>query len=169
LARRFRGENVHKMDKKGRVSVPASYRRVLAEGDADSSEESGLQFVLVYSDRGKNCLEGYTIDGMEAIEERVDELDEFSDEREYLENWLSGQSDYIPVETSGRCVLPERIRDKINLEAGEIVFLGLGSRFQIWAKADYEAHKAGLTEKFKGGDNPLKLLPGKKKRGGDDG
>lgn len=168
MAKRFRGENVHKMDKKGRVSVPASYRRVLAEGDPDGSEEDGLQFVLVYSDRGKKCLEGYTVEGMEAIEERIDELEEFSDEREYLENWLSGQSADIPVETSGRCVLPEKIRDKIDLEAGEIVFLGLGSRFQIWAKADYEIHKEVLAGKFKGGDNPLKRLPGKKKRRGDD-
>lgn len=152
------------MDKKGRVSVPASYRRVLAEGDPDGGNESGYQFVLVYSDRGKNCLEGYTIEGIEAIEEQIDEIDEFSDEREYLENWLSGQSDYIPVEASGRCVLPERIRETIDLDAGEIVFLGLGSRFQIWAKADYEAHKAALSEKFKGGTNPLSLLPGRKKR-----
>lgn len=157
------------MDKKGRVSVPASYRRVLIEGNVDGGEEDGLQFVLVYSDRGKKCLEGYTIDGMEAIEERIDELDEGSDEREYLENWLSGQSDYIPVEASGRCVLPERIRDTIDLEAGEIVFLGLGTRFEIWPKADYEVYKSSLKEKFKGVDRPMKFLPSKNKKGaGDD-
>ncbi len=168
MARRFRGENVHKMDAKGRVSVPASYRRVLAEGDPDGANDAGYQFVLVYSDRGKSCLEGYTIEGMESIEERIDELDEFSEEREYLENWLSAQSDYIPVEASGRCVLPDRIRSKIDLKAGEIVFLGLGSRFQIWAKADYEDYKSGLSKKFKEGTNPLSLLPGKKRGVGDD-
>ena len=144
--------------------MPAPYRRVLSEGDPDGASEGGFQFVLVYSDRGKNCLEGYTIEGMDSIEERIDEMDEFSEEREYLENWLSGQSAYIPVEASGRCVLPEHIRKKIELSAGEIVFLGLGSRFQIWAKDDYEAYKNGLSEKFKGDKNPLSMLPGKKKR-----
>ncbi|MCK4861351.1 MAG: cell division/cell wall cluster transcriptional repressor MraZ, partial [Rhodobacteraceae bacterium] len=32
MARRFRGKSVHKVDAKGRVSIPASFRRVLEEG-----------------------------------------------------------------------------------------------------------------------------------------
>ena len=34
-ARRFRGESVHKVDAKGRVSIPAAFRRVLEDGDPD--------------------------------------------------------------------------------------------------------------------------------------
>ena len=35
MARRFRGESVHKVDNKGRVSIPAPFRRILEEGDPE--------------------------------------------------------------------------------------------------------------------------------------
>lgn len=155
------------MDAKGRVSVPASYRRILAEGDPDGGNEGGYQFVLVYSTRGKKCLEGYTVSGIESIEDRLDEMDEFSDERELAAYLLSGQSDYIPVEASGRCVLPERYRAKVGLEAGEIVFLGLGNRFQIWQRNDFEKHQELIEEKRLEMGDPLAGIRGKRERSVD--
>ena len=35
MSRRFRGESIHKVDGKGRVSIPAAFRRVLEEHDPD--------------------------------------------------------------------------------------------------------------------------------------
>ena len=48
MIRRFRGESLHKVDAKGRVSVPAAFRRVLEEGDPDFSRGSSPNFVIVY-------------------------------------------------------------------------------------------------------------------------
>ena len=61
MIRRFRGESLHKVDAKGRVSVPAAFRRVLEEGDPDFTGGSYPNFVVVYGGVRGNCLEGYTI------------------------------------------------------------------------------------------------------------
>ena len=46
MTRRFRGESLHKVDIKGRVSVPAAFRRVLEEGDPDFTGGSFPNFVI---------------------------------------------------------------------------------------------------------------------------
>ena len=68
MARRFRGESVHKVDSKGRVSVPAPFRRVLEEGDPDWTPGANPNLVLVYGRMGRNCLEGYSMKSMEEVE-----------------------------------------------------------------------------------------------------
>ena len=163
MARRFKGENVHKMDSKGRVSVPASYRRVLAEGDPDYIPGETYQFVLVYSDRGRKCLEGYTVKAMDEIDDLIARLPRFSKKREFLERWLSAQSMYVTVEVNGRFVLSEAVRKKAGLKPGEITFAGMGDKFQIWDPASYAADTEALFDEFGDFDdeqNPFAMLEG---------
>ena len=67
MIRRFRGESLHRVDAKGRVSVPAAFRRVLEEGDPDFSRGSSPNFVIVYGGVRGDCLEGYTISSAKLI------------------------------------------------------------------------------------------------------
>ena len=62
MVRRFRGEGHHKVDGKGRVSIPAHFRRVLEAGDPSWSEGKAPEFVIVYGDHRRNFLECFTID-----------------------------------------------------------------------------------------------------------
>ena len=70
MARRFRGESVHKVDAKGHVSIPAPFRRVLEEGDPNSfrvrAYESAAQSITAQaSDLGKLTVqELQKIDGV---------------------------------------------------------------------------------------------------------
>ena len=142
MLRRFRGESVHKVDQKGRVSVPAPFRRVLEEGDPDWTEGLNPNFVLIYGMPSGNCLEGYTIEGAARLDEKVSRLGSFSKERRALERLLNTQSIYAQVDENGRIVLPQRLREMFGLDE-EALFAGMGEHFQIWAPRAYRRGHGG--------------------------
>lgn len=145
MSRRFRGESVHKVDQKGRVSVPAPFRRVIEEGDPDWGPGQNPNFVLIYGMPSGNCLEGYTMQGAAALDERVSRLPSFSKQRRALERLLNTQSVYVQVDENGRIVLPQRLRDSFGLDA-EAYFAGMGEHFQVWSPDAYAADMASLDD-----------------------
>jgi MraZ protein len=147
LARRFRGESIHRVDAKGRVSIPAPFRRVLEEGDPDWKEGLQPQLVIVYGRPGKKCLECFTIAAMEEIDEKIARMPQFSAKREALERFINTKSTYASVDETGRIVLSQRLRDMIGV-TDEAVFAGMGKRFQIWEQSEYEADQARLEARF---------------------
>ena len=56
VVRRFRGEFHQKVDGKGRVSIPADFRRVLESGDPSWSDGKAPEFVIVYVDHRRSFL-----------------------------------------------------------------------------------------------------------------
>ncbi|MEM1362335.1 MAG: division/cell wall cluster transcriptional repressor MraZ [Pseudomonadota bacterium] len=163
MGRRFRGESTQKVDNKGRVSIPASFRRVLAAGDPDWSEGLPANLVIVYGDQRRNYLECYTIEAIEAVDDRISRLPLGSTKRAYLEKMFTGLSLETSVDNTGRLVLPKKLRDKIGLSNdSEAFFIASGDRFQIWRPDTYEAEQnAGedaLFEDLPEGADPLMLF-----------
>jgi MraZ protein len=128
VARTFRGEGVHKVDAKGRVSIPAAYRRVLQDNDPDWTEGLNPNLVLVYGDARWQHIEGYHIASMEEVDARIAALPSSSPVRRKLEHMYSGQALPTQIDETGRIVLPQRLRDKIGLTA-EAFFTARGPRF----------------------------------------
>jgi MraZ protein len=145
VRRGFRGEVVQKVDQKGRVSVPAQFRRVLEEGDPDWSPGQNPNMVLIYGMPSGNCLDGYTIEGAAELDAKVSRLRPFSKDRRALERLLNAQSIYAQVDENGRIVLPQRLRDSFGL-AEEALFAGMGGHFQVWSPAAYEADMQGIAD-----------------------
>ncbi len=143
MGRRFRGESVHKVDSKGRVSIPAAFRRVLEEGDPDWTSGANPNLVLVYGRKGRNCLEGYSLRSIEEVDDMVSTLPRFSQQREILERMLNSQSTYAQVDENGRMVLPAKLRKLIGVTS-EATFAGMGDKFQIWAPDAYGADNAAI-------------------------
>lgn len=156
MIRRFRGESVHKVDQKGRVSVPAPFRRVLEEGDPDWTEGLNPNFVIIYGRPGRACLEGYSIRAVGEIDDMIAQLPRFSPEREIIERFINTRSVYAQVDENGRMILPAKLREMIGLE-GEALFAGMGDKFQIWTPEGFAADEARMAEKI-AGEDPLELL-----------
>jgi MraZ protein len=148
LIKRFRGESLHKVDAKGRVSVPAAFRRVLEEGDPDFSGGSCPNFVIVYGGVRGNCLEGYTINSISKVDKLISKLPRFSRDREMLERFINTQSTYMQLDETGRIVLSHRLKQKIGIR-NEAIFAGMGEKFQVWEPKNYENELEALELSFK--------------------
>lgn len=160
MARRFRGESVHKVDTKGRVSIPAAFRRVLEEGDADWTDGLNPNLVLVYGGKSRNFIEGYTMASMEEVDDKISNMKRGSKARRALEHMFSGQSVQLQVDETGRLVLAPKLREKIGVTK-EAVFVATGDTFQIWEPEAYENHAADLEDWMDDEDedfDPLILL-----------
>ncbi|MBI6629896.1 division/cell wall cluster transcriptional repressor MraZ [Pontibaca salina] len=145
MGRRFRGESQHKVDGKGRVSIPASFRRVLEASDPNWTAGLNPELVIVYGDHRRNYLECYTIEAIEEVDAKIDRMPRGSMERKMLQRMFHGQSFPTNVDETGRLVLPVKLRKKIGLE-GEAFFIAAGDTFQIWKPETYETEELARTE-----------------------
>lgn len=147
MGRRFRGESHHKVDSKGRVSIPASFRRVLESSDPNWNPGDNPELVIVYGDHRRNYLECYTIEAIEEVDEKIDALPRGSMERKMLQRLFHGQSFPTNVDETGRLVLPAKLRTKIGLDA-EAFFIAAGDTFQIWNPETYDQEELARTEEW---------------------
>ncbi len=136
MAGKFRGESTHKVDAKGRVSIPAAFRRVLAENDPDWHEGEAPSLILVYGGASRKFLEGYSIAAMADVDEKIDRLPRGSRNRRILERTFYGQATHIQVDETGRLVLAPKLRAKAGI-TDEAVFIASGDTFQIWSPEAY--------------------------------
>lgn len=127
----------NKVDKKGRVSVPAPFRAAL----------SGQHFpgVVVYSSFVNPCIEACSLERMEKMAKRIEELDPFSDERDALSAVILGGAVQLGFDTEGRVMLPESLLAKAGIEEGA-VFIGKGDTFEIWEPRAFDGYAAKARE-----------------------
>lgn len=160
MARRFRGEYTFKVDAKGRVSIPAPYRRVLEAGDPDYVEGRRPQLVIVYGEDDQEYLEGYTIEEIEKLEAKIERLPSSPLKRRLVRR-ITSLSIPSEIDPDGRLVLPIRQRDKIGLDK-EAIFVGTSGTFRIWNPETYAAHLAdeddALGADIPEGTDPLDAL-----------
>ena len=163
MAVRFRGESHHKVDVKGRVSIPASFRRVLEGSDPDWTDGLNPNLVIVYGASSQRYLECYTIEAINEVDDKIAALPRGSQPRRMLERMFNGQSHATSVDETGRLVLPQKLREKISLD-GEAFFLATGDTFQIWNPETFETEEAAKTDawldEFPEDFDPLTLLDG---------
>ncbi len=128
---------VNKVDKKGRVSVPAPFRTALA-GQSYSGIVCFRSFRLP-------AVEGSGIDRMEEMSARIDALDEFSEDRESLSS-IFADAQQLPFDGEGRIILPPPLCEHAGITENA-AFVGLGRTFQIWEPQRFERHQTELRER----------------------
>lgn len=130
---RFLGRHPKRIDAKGRVSIPAAFRSVLAR---DGFE--GLFCVRALwepaVEAGGNAL-------IAQIDAAVAAYDSFSPEHLQLAATLMGAGDTLTIDGEGRIVVPDWIREATGAR-DEIVFVGLGTKFQMWEPTAFAAFEA---------------------------
>lgn len=133
----FLSTSVNKIDKKGRVSVPAGFRAAL-EGEAFSG------IVLVPS-QVHDCLEGFAYSAMQEIARRLDEFDMFSTDQDDLATNVFGEAVQLGFDGEGRIMLTADLMARATLSE-QAVFVGMGEKFQIWSPEKYEERRRAARE-----------------------
>ncbi|WP_167091963.1 division/cell wall cluster transcriptional repressor MraZ [Parvibaculum indicum] len=158
----FRGRYTNRIDAKGRVSVPAKFRAItIGQG------YNGI--VCFPSLKGASVIEGCGPEFSNLIDEMLAQLAPFSDEREELAMVLHGNAWELMFDADGRVVLPEELRERAGI-TGDVTFVGMGQRFQIWEPKAYEAHYEQVMKKV-GSLSDLLKPPAQmaRERSGNDG
>lgn len=157
---RFVSTFTNKIDAKGRVSIPAPFRAVL-ERDGYAGG------IYCYPSLDAPALDA----GGERLAKKIDGLlsglPDYSDERDELSVALYGDVQVLGIDGDGRIVLPQSLRDHAGIQ-GEIAFVGLGDKFQMWAPQRFDERRARAREKVRDHKNLLGAgghAPG----GGDEG
>jgi MraZ protein len=124
---------VNKVDRKGRVSVPATFRSTLA------SHRHPNQVVLIPSFKYE-AIDGTGSDHLTEMMEGLNTLDQYSDRRDDLA-LVFAESRALQIDGEGRIVLPDDLKEHAHID-GEVAFVGLGTMFQLWEPARFTRHRA---------------------------
>ena len=134
----FLSTYVNKVDRKGRVSVPATFRSTLA-----TNREPNL--VVAFPSHRLPALECTGSDRMSEMQGRIESLEQFSDEYENL-SLLFADSVPLTMDPEGRVILPGNLKEHAEI-TDEVAFVGLGARFQLWNPARFREHSAAVRER----------------------
>ena len=128
----FTGEHTQKVDGKGRMSIPADFRRVLESQDPEWTEGLNPRMYLLYGDHLKNELHVYTVEEFGTLVASINAMPKGSSAKKKLSYLYIGQSMKMEIDKDGRTVMPIRQREKLGLGDGELYFRGVGDHFEIW-------------------------------------
>ncbi len=137
---RFVSHYMLRLDAKGRISVPAPYRAVLAR--------DGFDGLYCYPALDCRALEAGGNALLAEIEALIAGFSPFSDQREQFSLALYGTSETLKIDAEGRVVLTDALKAHAEI-ADTATFVGLGHKFQIWEPSRFRAELAEATEKVR--------------------
>ena len=128
----------NKLDKKGRVSVPATFRSHLSS--------LGYNGFISYPSFNHSALEACSQDRIEKLSNTIDSLNPFEEKRDYFATSILSESVNLQFDTEGRVSLTEKLLKHANIK-NNILFVGLGKTFQIWEPKTFEKFKVVARKK----------------------
>jgi len=139
---------INKVDKKGRVSVPASFRSALAK-----EEYQGFVAFRSYKYGAVECC---SYSRMERLSASVDDLDMFSDAQDDLTAAIFADAQQIPFDGDGRIILPTNLVEFTGI-TDRAAFVGRGGTFQIWHPDQFDDMQSQARQRVKEKQTTLKL------------
>jgi len=124
----FLSSYTNTVDKKGRVSVPASFRAEMAN--------QSRQTVVVYAAPKEGYLYAWGYDDFVKFAERIKKLPAMSKERQRLARTILAAARPLSFDSEGRIMVPENFLQTAGIE-GKVLFAGQGDYFTLWSPDRY--------------------------------
>ena len=128
----------NKIDKKGRVSVPATFRSYL--------NSMGYNGFISYPSFNHSALEASSQDRIEKLSSTIDTLNPFEEKRDYFATSILSESENLQFDTEGRVSISEKLLSHAKIKSS-VLFVGLGKTFQIWDPNNFHKFKAFARKK----------------------
>ncbi len=147
---RYLGSYLFQMDEKGRVALPAAFRRGAAGGNGEagprgSKEAAEQRFVLIQAYAPALAL--YPESEWAGVEERLRELMAHQpDARMYVLSVMSNAVEVTP-DAQGRILIPARLKEAAELE-GQVLLVGAIDKIELWNPKRFESAVSARAEGF---------------------
>ena len=128
----------NKLDKKGRVSVPASYRSYLSN--------IGYNGIICYPSFNNQCIEAWPQDRIEKISNAIDSLNPFEEKKDYFATSILSESTNLQFDSEGRVQITPKLLKHAKIK-NSMLFVGQGKTFQIWEPTLFEKFRANARKK----------------------
>jgi MraZ protein len=130
----------NRLDGKGRVSIPASFRLVLAR-DGFEGLYCCPTLDRMAIDAGGNAFR-------DRIKGSLAQFEPFSEEYEQLSTTLIGESEILKIDQDGRTVLSQSIMECAGV-TDRVTFVGQGFKFQIWEPERFAVYREEAMTKVR--------------------
>ena len=134
----FLSSYVNKIDKKGRASVPASFRSHLGS--------LGYNGFIAYPSFNHEALEACSQDRIEKLSSTIDSLNPFEEKRDFFATSILSESVSLQFDSEGRVLISEKLISHAKIK-NNILFVGLGKIFQMWEPKSFEKFKVVARKK----------------------
>lgn len=133
----FRGQYVHSIDAKGRLSLPARLRDVvLAQGDSR---------LVVTPSPSDPCLHLYALADWAELERRIAELPRFDPHIVRFRRLYVSAAQDLELDSASRVLVSQELRERASLSR-EVLIAGMGRYVELWSKALWDRATAPLSD-----------------------
>ena len=134
----FIGNIEARLDEKGRIFVPASYRKILAESESKR--------IVMRRDTDNECLMFYPeYIWNEKVEQMRQVLDEWDPEDQLLLMQFMADAEFLEPDGQGRILLQKKNLETIGAQ-NDVLFVGMLNRFALWTPENFANKRLSQTE-----------------------
>jgi MraZ protein len=151
--RYFLSTYLNKVDKKGRVSVPAAFRSVLSAGRGDGKVDGAIP-VIVFPSLKVRALDACPVSYIDELALALENPETPFAMRDMLETVVFGRSEELYIEPDGRMVLSDRLLGHAGI-AENVAFVGMRKFFRIWDPVAFDAQDQDMLDQARAQDLTL--------------
>jgi len=130
----FTGEYEHRLDDRGRLAIPSTYRGLFEHGG----------YLLPGPD---GQLELYTPEGYAAEKQVRTVSDKLRPSARRLARGFFGRVRRVDIDRQGRILIPPQLREERAL-SGPMVIIGMGDYLEIWSADAWQAEQAEIDDTY---------------------
>ena len=134
----FVGNIEARLDEKGRIFVPAAYRKILAEFESKR--------IVMRRDTDNECLMFYPESVWnEKVEQLRTSLNEWDPEDQLILMQFMADAEYLEMDGQGRILLQKKNLETIGAQQ-DVLFVGILNRFALWTPETFANKRLSQTE-----------------------